>query len=202
LQFQISDGCRIVGKPSTKNYKMKDKRQTIDYRRYQLVACGTENDAKCWAWRDGNAIFKASANSMDAAIQAIKIQIDQDIGELDTESKRMAVAFEDIFPSLSAAQVAMLQANYRAPERTITADELAKVAGFKNHNAANLQYGLVGKAIHELTRCELQKDGNGAVLMTSAIAIGLDKASEDGQFRWKLRDDVASALKALGIVAE
>ncbi|TCG02702.1 hypothetical protein BZM27_53900 [Paraburkholderia steynii] len=86
--------------------------------------------------------------------------------------------------------------------RTITADELAKTAGFKNRNAANRQYGLVGKAVHELTRCALQKDDHGEQLMTSAIEIGLDKATEDGQFRWKLRDHVACALRALGIVAE
>jgi hypothetical protein len=50
-------------------------------------------------------------------------------------------AFSAIRPWLSAGQLAMLRAQYHAPERTLTASELAMAAGYRSYHGANLQYG-------------------------------------------------------------
>ena len=41
----------------------------------------------------------------------------------------------------------MLQANYHAPGRTITATQMAKTMGYSRFSAANLHYGKLGRLI-------------------------------------------------------
>lgn len=41
----------------------------------------------------------------------------------------------------------MLQANYNAPNRTLTATELAKAVGYEDYGAANLHFGMVKREL-------------------------------------------------------
>ena len=54
-------------------------------------------------------------------------------------------AMKRLLPSLSTAHLAMLKAHYRAADRSLTATELAKAAGYSGYASANLQYGLMAR---------------------------------------------------------
>lgn len=43
----------------------------------------------------------------------------------------------------------MLQANYHAPNRTLTATQMSKAMGYPNFNTANLHYGKLGRLVAE-----------------------------------------------------
>ena len=58
-------------------------------------------------------------------------------------------ALKKIMPSLSDGHLAMLKAHCRAPNRCLTATQLADAAGYANDSAANLQHGFVGKLLWE-----------------------------------------------------
>lgn len=59
-------------------------------------------------------------------------------------------AFLQIREKLTSGHIAMLRAQFWAPEHTLTARELANSAGYKNFNAANLQYGKIGNMLREV----------------------------------------------------
>jgi hypothetical protein len=54
-------------------------------------------------------------------------------------------AFKNI--RLSSHSLKMLQLNYHAPNRTITAKQLARAMNYPNYNSANLHYGKLGRLI-------------------------------------------------------
>lgn len=57
--------------------------------------------------------------------------------------------FLQIQEKLTAGQKAMLRAQFLAPKHTLTARQLANSAGYKNFNAANLQYGKIGNLLRK-----------------------------------------------------
>jgi hypothetical protein len=61
------------------------------------------------------------------------------------------IAFQSL-KGLTAKQVAMLTAHYNAPDRTITAPELAVLFGYKAHSIVNAQYGTLARKIGGLLR--------------------------------------------------
>ena len=60
------------------------------------------------------------------------------------------VAFLQIRANFTSGHVSMLKAQYDALGHTLTARELASAAGYKNFNAANLQYGKIGNMLREV----------------------------------------------------
>src|SRR3954452_24080823 len=61
-------------------------------------------------------------------------------------------ALERLGDDLPQGYVKLLQYHYTAPGHTITATELARAVGYKNHSAANLHYGTLAT----LLKSELQ----------------------------------------------
>lgn len=83
----------------------------------------------------------------------------------------------------------MLKVHYHAPRRTVTAAQLAKRVGYKNYNAANLQYGtLAGKLSEILNR---HYDFNIRLLVTFRSNAIIE------QVPWVMRPEVAQALEEL-----
>lgn len=58
-------------------------------------------------------------------------------------------AFLQIREKLTSGHMAMLGAQFLAPEHTLTARQLSIAAGYKNFNAANLQNGKIGNMLRE-----------------------------------------------------
>jgi hypothetical protein len=59
-------------------------------------------------------------------------------------ARQFAEALQQLADRITEKQWKMLYAHYNAPNRSITARQLAKQVGFKNYGAVNLQYGRLG----------------------------------------------------------
>lgn len=97
---------------------------------------------------------------------------------------------------------AMLKAHAEAPGRTMTAGELAAAAGWQDYSSANLHYGMYGDSVAHYLELELpHRKSDGRRIGTYALAENADAAltSDDGLFRWKMYDEVAEALRIVGI---
>jgi hypothetical protein len=184
--------------------------QTHEYRGYRLVAKQGEIGAKCWAWRDGKPVHKLVGVDVPDAIQKARKAIDSDLGVAarhgDAGDQAYTRALQAILPELSTGQVKMLQAHYRAPDRIISATELARAAGYSNYSGANLQYGNLGKALHEHHPVDLPVRSNGTLVYTYALADSPDFApnttEDDSHWRWRMLPSLAFALRAVGLVTD
>ena len=105
-----------------------------------------------------------------------------------------AAAFSAIRKWLSAGQLAMLRAQYHAPERTLTASELAVAARYRSYHGANLQYGRMSL----LLRQALGYWDDGGV--ASYVLSWFIPPGRAGNREWLcvMHDEVAQALTELG----
>jgi hypothetical protein len=186
---------------------------TVTYRGYELVIKAANGVAQCWAWKDKKAPFKERGESLEAVEQAVRAAIDAELGpapgEGDAAVAAYITAFEALMP-ITEGQQKMLRAHYRAPERTITAAQLAKAAGYVDFRGANAQYGILGRLVYEQHPVDLPRRRDDSLVYTFSIADPeatdtgrlLDGLSEDeeAQWRWVMRPAVAEALRAVGIV--
>lgn len=107
-------------------------------------------------------------------------------------------ALQGIEATLPKAHRAMLVANYNSKARTITTKELAKAVGFRNYNAAVLQYGRLGHRLCELLRyTPTMRMSNGNEVWTSVLADAPPEGPAD-EWEWSLRPEVAQAMEELG----
>ena len=103
-------------------------------------------------------------------------------------------AFSAIRKRLSQGQLAMLRAQYHAPERTLTASDLAVAARYRSYHGANLQYGRMSLLLrHVLGYWE--DDGVASYALSWFIPPG-----RAGNPEWLcvMHDEVAQALTGLG----
>lgn len=98
---------------------------------------------------------------------------------------------------MHAKHYAMLRAQYEAPERTMTAPQLAMAVGYTDFRVVNAQYGRLGHLLAEAMRQWPDKDRSGRYMWWSVLSSG---ASSDEGFRWTMRLALAYALETLGIV--
>src|SRR5689334_9488306 len=91
---------------------------------------------------------------------------------------------------------AMLRAHYNAPDRTLTATELARAMKYSNYKAANMQYGKLGFLIAEELGVKLV---HGVTSLVKFVPPG-----EEGNphWLWIMWPPVAEALERLGWLAE
>lgn len=183
---------------------MADDRTVEDYRRHQLVASGRGAEFVGKAWKDNVAVLDARGSSLEEVLNSLKVGIDKLLaGRADAARQPSAShyvsAFRKIIPSLSDGHFAMLRAHYRAPNRSLTATELAKAAGYANYNAANLQYGSVGKLLWEELPTKLPIGPDGAPIYTFALAELSDQTAPNDQWVWRMRPEIAAALLELGL---
>jgi 5-methylcytosine-specific restriction protein A len=88
----------------------------------------------------------------------------------------------------------MLQANYYAPDKTLTATMMAKIMGYQNYNAANLHYGKLGRLIgQELNWIPLPK---------FVVNVLVDFEKPEREWLWIMKPEVSEALEKLGLVGE
>lgn len=102
---------------------------------------------------------------------------------------------------LADGQQAMLEAHLAAPDNILTATQLSKAAGRLGHEYANLQYGLLARALaEEMDYMPAERRADGSVIWTFALATGVDSSENDDpegylEWRWQLRPEVVAALK-------
>lgn len=107
-------------------------------------------------------------------------------------SQQYVAAFRRI-GSLTDGQIQMLRTHYYAPDRTITATEMARATGHEHYAFANLQYGRLGRLVGEKLEYNPMQERLGTL-------VTFDK--RQGEWHWIMRLEVAQALELLSWVEE
>ena len=93
-------------------------------------------------------------------------------------------------PSFSAIHVQMVRAHFHAPDRTITATQMARALGHERFHIANLFYGRLARMVGE----QLKSTPH------SRLNILVEFEKRNGEWHWLMRPEVAEALELLGWV--
>ncbi|HWF20080.1 MAG TPA: hypothetical protein VG754_12480 [Verrucomicrobiae bacterium] len=100
-------------------------------------------------------------------------------------------AFQRIRHQLSERQCDMLRAHYNAPDRKITAKQLAGAVGSPNYKTANSTYGKIGSLL-----CEILGQEPGHI----KLFVLVNFFRPENEYIWQMREPAAQALKELGMV--
>ena len=151
-------------------------------------------------------IAEAAADSADAAIAALKTELDtrETVRRADRrfdEQANLSVPNEHEYlealqqASLSNAQIAMLRAHAIAGEDGLTTGALARAADYKSLDTARTTYGKAGRALGEYLDIEVPKpskvDGEGPIRV---LAFGV--AIDDGKVVWIMHPELRRAVQA------
>jgi len=88
----------------------------------------------------------------------------------------------------------MLQAHYHAPDRTLTATQMAKAVGYPSFGSANLHYGKLGRIIGEAL--------GWTPLPDPIVGVLAEFEKPKREWNWIMRSTVALALEQLGWVQD
>lgn len=103
---------------------------------------------------------------------------------------RYVVAFRAI-RGLTDSHMQMLRIHYHAPERTVTAKQLALAVGFSSYSVANAQYGRLARLVSEQLDYNPEPEQLGTLVKFE---------KREGEWYWLMRPEVAQALETLGWV--
>ncbi len=90
--------------------------------------------------------------------------------------------------NVSDTQIQLLRLHYHAPERTITATQMAHAVGYSHYSIANSQYGRLGRLVGEQLKFNPTKEWLGALVTFE---------KRQGEWHWIMRSQVAEALERL-----
>lgn len=93
--------------------------------------------------------------------------------------------------------LAMFEAHYRAPDRKITATELAAAVPYASYAAANLQYGLFAKELCRLMQFEPPIGNSGNPTFTYVLARSTKLPNSD--WEWSMHPIVTQAIELSGL---
>jgi len=188
---------------------MADELKTLSAGRYTLVARVVDETPKGAIWADKAIVFKCDGQSIDDVWQQLSDQLYALLagaaasrGGREPSAEDAAVAFKKLWEHITDGQRAMLRAHFNAPKRRMTATQLANAAGYKNHSAANLQYGLLGLRLFAEMPEELPTRKDGTPVMTCAIATGAwpDPDAPEHEWVWEMRPHIAAGLRRAGVL--
>lgn len=172
--------------------------------RYKLVARYQNGIHRGVLWRDGMKILDTEGESNAQVAQKLRADLCALLisEKVPTEVAKVVDAMLHIWPNLEENQKQMLQAHFHAPERKMTARQLASAVGYKDFSATNLKYGNVGKQLlQEIPRDIPKYPNTDEPIYTFAIA---DGARESGapteEWVWVMRPEIAQALLISGLV--
>jgi len=105
---------------------------------------------------------------------------------------------------LPESHLEMLNAQYRAPDRAISAANLAKAAGYKSYHGANLQYGKLAFNIAEALGYTPTQGSDGILGWWTTLSYSNPAVSEadTGHFQFIMRPELAKALSSLGWIRQ
>jgi hypothetical protein len=174
------------------------------YRGCDLVVASQGTNFVGKAWRAGKSITKLEGSDIASVLAQLKAKADDLLNDLaqnapDPLPEQYVDALKQLLPSLSTAHLAMLKAHYRAADRSLTATQLAKAAGYAGYASANLQYGLMARNLWEALPTRLPTGPDGQPIYTYALADEGDRSGSEAQWVWKLRPAVAAAMATLGL---
>lgn len=186
---------------------MTDERKTEDYRRHHLLAALHKGKYQGRAWKDKSLVLEIEGTSIDNVLARLRSEINQiygariSVGAVSPKAAEYIEAFKKILKDINDGQFAMLRAHYHAPNHCLTPAELADVAGYKDTGGVNIWYGFLGQWLfEELSASVSLPIENGKPVYTFALADYIpDPENPAGHKVWKMYDEVASAIEALGL---
>lgn len=104
-------------------------------------------------------------------------------------------AFDAIRDDIGDLQRQMLRAHFSAPDRSVTARQLATAVGLSSFNAANLHYGKLGRLLFSVLGKPAGADN--IFILAELIPPG---ERNNKEWLWVMRPQVAQALQLLGFV--
>ena len=108
--------------------------------------------------------------------------------------------YKTVLLAVNQNRIKLLLAHYHAPDRTLSATQLANAVGYASYRGVNLQYGKLGYEMGVslcYTPSESYKDGT--PIWTWVLATG-HESDRGGDWEWTLRPGLAQALEELGWV--
>ncbi len=100
---------------------------------------------------------------------------------------------------IGAHDAAMLRAHANATDRTLTATELAKAAGYCKYGCANLHYGGFGHEVADFLGLQPEKSEDGTPLWMSILAHAWKETGKSDKWRFTMHSEVAAALRILNM---
>lgn len=167
------------------------KREDIQYRGHRIIA----NKTGAMVYPDKQGI---EANSLENALEEAREWVDTKYQSRHKDRRKPHIGTVDDYAeafsaiSLGAHEEAMLKAHRNAPDRKLTAPDLAKAAGWDGAGPANIHYGNLGRKVAEYLGLNLtDKDDRP---WTEALAEYHEETSE-----WHLYKEAAEALDRLNL---
>jgi hypothetical protein len=176
---------------------------------YTLVALFHKGAHHGVIWKAGSKIESVTGNDVDDCLIKLRDRLGdllqaeaKERGDASPSVTQTVEALHRIAPRLSPAQLRMLRAHHCAPNRCITATQLAQAADYDGYQAANLQYGRVGWLLYgELPVPLPRRASDGKLIYTCALAEADDqRLGGEAEWVWKMRPHVAEALSAARLV--
>jgi len=165
----------------------------VDYIGYTLIANFSKGKFRGHLKKDKRLILEIEGTSIEDVLSKLKNEVDAELeGVVSPEASKYIGAFSVIRGDIHDGQFAMLKAHHNAPDRAITATQLAKAASYDHWSSANLHYGLLGQMLCD----ELNLKPH---LATHAIATEKENGTDKGEWLWIMRPEVAEAVEYLGL---
>lgn len=186
---------------------MTSTRKLEKYRSHDLVSAFFKDEYLGRVTKGKDLLFEVRGHDIDSNLEKLRAFVDERMAEMTSEEaptpnvQAYVEAFRRLRGTFTPRHRAMLKAHFHAPLRTLTAAELAAAAPYSSSSAANLQYGLLGKALFEELPVCLPTRLDGTPLYTGALATTRASNGKEVLWRWTMRPEVAQALEALGLTA-
>ena len=177
--------------------------------RYDLKAMKMKDTALARAFIHGVAgagiVAEAKGKTVDDAMEALKAAV-AEVEEERTAARRHidATGFDvptaaEFERALGAAKISdrhwdMLHAHAAAGDDGLSAEGLAKAAGYKSQTAANTQYGKLGEAIAGAVGVELPRSTMHADAAVATGVLASPGEQRDGNFVWVMHPELREAL--------
>jgi len=184
---------------------MDKDRIVEEYRRHKLLSAYHEGLYKGRVWKGKELLKEIEGDGIEDVLSRLKDYVDSRFRggasqkDRSPEVSEYVQAFRSMISDFTDGHVAMLKAHYNASDQCITATQLAEAAGYANYGAANLQYGIIGKALAEELYLALPTRRDGTPIYTYALATAGDPTGEEDHWVWKLRPEVSAAIEILGL---
>jgi hypothetical protein len=190
-----------------KQAKPRNERSQQRYRGCTLVARPEGVSTFGKAWCEGRPVGTATGATEDEVMTSLRDVVDagivvettdEAVGYPDTAAYEFALGRN--LERLTRRQIQMLCAHYAAPRRTLDGEALAAAAGCRTWTMAYSQYVALGRALGQSMMFEPLAGKPGSPLWIRVIARNDGDKVRDEHCRWVLRDELAAALPASGVL--
>jgi len=169
------------------------------YRNHDLIVALRDGVWRGRVAKNKKTLADVTGDACESVFQAVKEIVDKKIeeiigkrGDASPSTQEYIEAFKSIMGDIHDGQFAMLKAHYLAPDRAITATQLAEAANYAGYESANLHYGKLGQMLCDELNLRPK-------VATHAIATDKENGTERGEWLWMMRPEVAEAVEFLGL---